>query len=240
VRDRLLCRIGGVPRLWAFVLSLFSLILMSCSSSSGSAVDVTVDYQDIAEPGFIDQTVLLEHGSGSDVVPTIRYTPLDADGEAVPGVEVSTVYGSDEGRLVVGTGGEIDILVFEGERASEVVGAEGAAINVIELGTSTAPWLTQPQAVRGGVEVSKFEAFEEVMLSNEDAADVSVRVVCILWNFPVPGQAQQAEQVDTVVDEVRVPAGETVVARVSEEFADRTDALGFGCDSLKAHPTIGS
>lgn len=77
-------------------------------------------------------------------------------------------------------------------------------------------------------------------LSNESSADADVRVVCILGNSPEPGHAQQAEQVDEVVEEVRVRAGETVFVPVSQGFAARTEALGFGCHSLKAHVTVGS
>ncbi len=219
---------------------LFVLFLMSCSPGSTGPVEISVDYQDIAEPGFMDQTVLIEHGSDRAVIPTMEYTPLDADGAVVPGVEVSTVYGSDRGQLVVGTAGEIDILVFQGERSSEVVDATGTATDVVELDIAPARWVSQPRAFRDGAEVAKFEVFDAVALSNDTSSDVVLRVVCIVWNSPGQGQAQQAEQVDTVVDQVLVGAGDTSLVPVSREFAARTDAVGFGCASVKAHPTLGS
>ena len=185
----------------------------------------------------MEQTVLLEHRSDRSVVPTMNYTPLDADGAVVPGVEVSSIFGSDRGQLIVGPAGEIDVLMFEGDRASEVVNARGVALEVVELDVATELLLSRPQAISNGTEVSKFEAFDEVRLSNETSVDADLRVVCILWNSPEPGHAQQAERVDTVIDTVTIRAGQSVVVPVSDAFLERTELFGFGCDSLKAHLT---
>ncbi len=216
---------------------LFAGSVLIASCSFGANDEVTADYVDVAELGFIDQTVFLEHGAGNDVIPTMEYTPLDESGDEVPGVDVSTIYGSDRGQLVVTPDGEIDILVFSGERVTDVVDVRSAAVESEVLETRGSPLEEQPLAIADGVEVTKSDVFDAVELSNNSSVDRALRVVCILWNRPAPGEAQQAAQVDVVVERVMVPAGATVVADASAAFIERTDALGFGCESLKAHLT---
>lgn len=220
-----------------FLLATTFLLAVSCSPDPGDEVEVTVNYQDIAELGFIDQMVLLQHGSDSAIVPTMQYVPLDVDGSVVTGVDVSTVYGSDQGQLVVTPDGEVDILVFTGDRVAEVVGATGTAIEIVELDKPGVLLSTEPQAIIDGTEVLKFEAFDEVGFTNESLSDVTIRIVCILWSSPDIGEAQQAEKVDVVVERTTVLAGETLVMEVSSEFTERVESLGFGCGSLKAHLT---
>jgi hypothetical protein len=196
-----------------------------------------ISYQDIADPGLIDQTVTLKNRSDEAIVPVIKYKALDADGDPVPGIKVETAYGSDRGLLVVATPGGTDVLVFSGDRVDDVVGVEAVVQKTLDAPDMNSSVQIEPELFSHGSPVTKLEAFDEMKLTNTSRADVALRVVCLVYDRPSPGNAQQADEVTVVLDRVELAAGETVSTGVTESFAQRTAVLGFGCDTIKAQLT---
>lgn len=95
--------------------------MAGCSASVGenhaatANVDesaLTFSYKGIADPGFMDQTLTIDNSAGTPVVLTAHLTARDAEGNPLPEVDVRTLYGSDEGRLVVLPGENVDVLAF--------------------------------------------------------------------------------------------------------------------------------
>lgn len=167
----------------------------------------------------------------------VEYTALDADSNEVPGIEVGTAFGSDRGLLLVAKPRAFDFLTFKGERASEVVDVSAEVVTVEEVPGPVVNVLALPEVLWEGEPVAGFEIFDEVVLANESDVVVAFRVVCLVYDSPAPGHAQQAEEISVVVDRVEVPAGEAVTTAVLDSFRQRTLEVGFGCASLKAHQT---
>lgn len=218
-------------------------VAMSCSSSNDSDApttsDISTTYVDIAQSGFIDQTVTFENRANVAVIPRTRYRALDGDGNAVGGIEVTTAFGSDRSLLVVPPTGYFDVLTFTGVRVDEVADVEIEVVDVVPVAGYNLGEGIEPEALDGdGASVSKFDAFSQIGLANPSDADIRYRVVCLIYDVPKPGNAQQAIDVSVAIESVLVPAGERVIAPVTESFAERTANLGYGCDSLKAHPTV--
>lgn len=229
-----------MQRLLAIVASAF--IVGSCTpSSDGTAPSigrVSAEYVDIGATGFIDQTVTFDNRAGVALVPQVSYRALDARGNAVPGIEVTAVFGSDRSLLVIPPTGYFDVLTFAGDRVREVVDVEVeitgiATVDGYELGKVIEPEPLGPD----GSSRTKIDPFSQVALTNTSDRDVYFRVVCLVYDSPETGNAQQAVEVSVVVEPTRVAAGQRVVLPVSTAFAERTAELGFGCDSLKLHPT---
>lgn len=221
------------------VAACAALSLSACGSTGGPTASATVEviYQDIGAPGYIDQTVTLGHSGTGVVVPTIEYTPLDTSGTPVEGVEVTTAFGSDRGLLVVTEQGGFDVLAFSGSRVREVVGVESVVIAVDEPDNSTTLPPADPAPLLGDQAVSKFEVFDAIEIINDGESQIAVRVVCLLYDRPAPGEAQQAEEIAVVAERIEVAPASTVVASPSQAFASQISGRNYGCDSLKAHLT---
>lgn len=216
-----------------------TLAASACAGAADGAAPalVEVTYDDIGAPGYIDQAVTLSHSGSGIAVPRIEYTPLDASGAPVDGVEVSTAFGSDRGLLAITPRGGFDVLAFNGTRAADVVGVDSNVVDIDELGESSALAPSDPVPLLGSQLVSKFDVFDSVEISNEGEGQIAVRVVCLLYNAPAPGEAQQAEEISVVAERIEVSGESSVVASASPSFTAEIASRGFGCDSLKAHLT---
>jgi len=202
-----------------------------------SPTSIEVSYEDIGPSGYIDQTVTLDYSGKGWTAPTIEYTPLDSSGEKVEGVDVTTAFGSDRGLLAFGAPGGFDILAFHGNRVAEVVGVNSVVVDSTELDGPSAVWPEEPTPLLANEVVTKFDLFDAVKVENSGDTQIAVRVVCLLYNVPAPGEAQQAEEIAVVVDRVEVAAASSAVAAVPEWFVAQATDRGFGCDSLKSHLT---
>ncbi|MFC8448954.1 hypothetical protein [Kitasatospora sp. NPDC057223] len=154
------------------------------------------------------------------VIPVLAFTALDKNHEAQPQVTVSTVYGSDHGDLVTPYGTSIDILRFSGTGAYDAadvrVTVQSAAAARIPAGLHD----VKTQALDGdGHEITKFERFSAVRLTNEDDIPVSVRIAYILWDQPLHGDTQQATEVTPIGGLTRIPAHGTAVVEVTADAA---------------------
>ena len=172
------------------------------------------------------------------MVPLVEYTALDADGDALPEVTVTTAFGSDRQLLLVAPGGSIDVLQFDGPGADKVEGVRS------EVMKSTSAALTETDTViavtpfdAAGTEVTKFDPFTEVMLDNPYSTAVHVRVVCLIYDTPAEGRPEQASEITELLPRVELAVGAStgfpIGAAVAQMFADR----GLACHSLKAHLT---
>ncbi|MDX3073259.1 hypothetical protein [Streptomyces sp. MI02-7b] len=96
------------------------------------------------------------------------------------------------------------------------VTVQSAAVARINAG----PHEVTTQALdRHGREISKFERFSAVRLTNEDDFPVAVRIAYILWDQPPKGVTQQAAEVTPIGGLTRVPAHGSAVVRVTGKEA---------------------
>lgn len=220
-------------------LLLAAVAISACAAvnGGGNEMSIAVSYEDIAPAGYIDQTATLSYSGQGVVVPTIRYTPVDAAGSPIEGVEVQTAFGSDRGLLALAAPGGFDILSFHGARAPEVVAVESAIVDTHQLSEATASPLGEPTPFRENEIVTKFDVFDSVEVENLGAGSAFVRVVCLVYNSPAVGEAQQADEVAQVVARFEVSGSSRATAAVDESFVADLADRGYGCDSLKAHLT---
>ncbi len=187
--------------------------------------------------GYMNQTLTIYNDSARMVAPTLEFTALDATGRPLPAVQVTTVYGSDRGRLVVAPGGGLDVLIFAGEGARL---AEDVAVSVRAAERVDAPAVGVEPIVApvddSGRVVDRNSPFAAVSLRNEDSEPMHVRLVYIIWTEPEGIERQQAERVVPIGDLIVIPPklGTLVPVRGEAQTA-MTDAAGHVPTSIKAY-----
>jgi hypothetical protein len=185
----------------------------------------------------MNQQVRIENTSRRSVVPVLSFTALDKNHQILPQVTVSTVYGSDRGNLVAAYGTSYDILRFSGTGAHDVADVRVQVESVTTAQIRAGIHEVKTQALDGaGHEVTKFDRFSAVRLTNEDDFPVSVRIAYILWDQPPKGVTQQAAEVTPVGGVTEVPAHGTAVVQVTGEAAAAVERNSGGpAVSLKAY-----
>lgn len=156
-------------------------------------------------------------GWGS-LVPVLTFQALDKDRRVLHDVEVKTVYGSDRGTLVVPEGQWYDVLRFSGEGQEDVVDVRVTVGSVAEtrLPADQGDVGVTTQALDSrGRDMSRFEPFAGVKLTNDNENSVMVRVVYIVWDQPKDGETQQAVEVTPVGGLTVVPAVDTATVQVT-------------------------
>jgi hypothetical protein len=225
---------------WRVVLLVLVAGAASCSdaNSEAGAGSLLISYEEGGEAGFIDQTVTIVNIAGVALAPVVEYTPLDSSGEVVPGLVPRAAFGSDRGLLMVAPGAQFDVLAFDGARSDEVVDVRARVVSVEEFPdvSGGAPIEPVPLSEEGEV-ISKFDPFSSVLLTNPESEPVTLRVVCLDYDSPPEGVSQQATEMSVVSARIVVPASSDLTVPASEDFARRTRGNGYGCSSLKAHPT---
>jgi hypothetical protein len=168
----------------------------------------------------MNQQLEINNASQNSVVPVLSFTALDKNHHVLPQVKVSTVYGSDRGNLVVHYGAGYDVLRFSGPGKDDV-----ADVRVTVRNTTTARIpaglheVTTQAPDSHGREITKFDRFSAVRLTNKDDFPVSVRIAYVLWDQPPKGVTQQAVEVTAVGGLTRVPAHGTAVVHVTGKAA---------------------
>ncbi|SEE90857.1 hypothetical protein [Jiangella alba] len=201
------------------------MLTAGCSASAEHATQaidpaaLTFSYEATAAPGYLDQTLTIDNANSASVALTAELTPLDADGAPLPDVAVETVYGSERGRLVLPPGDNVDILMFHGARAADVsdVQVEVTGIEPVDHPDVTSVVAAIPVDSAGNEAIPP-APFSRVVLQNDNAAAVSVSVLCIVWDNPEPGRSQQALQV-VEVGSTTVPASGSSDLKLSPEVA---------------------
>ncbi|MFD8705186.1 hypothetical protein ACFV1W_21665 [Kitasatospora sp. NPDC059648] len=180
-----------------------------------AAASLSFRYHALGKQEYIDQTLAINNNGQTSVVPTLTITAVDSSGKDLPDVQVTTAYGSDRGSLVVQPGGGYDVLAFHGADARQVADVK-VSVKVTaaaDLLASASPVEAQP-ADSTGQPLTKFDAFDQVILKNPNKTAVSVRVVYLVYDQPPPGASQQAIEVVPIGELTTVPAAGTASVTV--------------------------
>lgn len=185
----------------------------------------------------INQTLQIHNAVHRSATAELSLKALDKSGRVLPGVTVSTVYGGDRGNLVLPYGYTYDILRFSGPGRRDVadvrVSVRDAAFARVRAGTHEVS--TQALDSRGR-EITRFERFTAVRLTNSDDFPVAVRLAYILWDQPPKGATQQAVEITPVGGLTQVPAHGTAVVQVTGKAAAAVARNSYGpAVSIKAY-----
>src|SRR4051794_32837328 len=155
----------------------------------------------------IDQILDIHNDGLHAVAPVLKITPLDAYRQPIPGVTVTTAFGSDKGeRVVASLFTDFDILHFEGERAGEV---RHARVTITKLKQVRYPDMHEEVTVdryQSGVKVDDFDAqFDAVKLTNPNGDALPIKVVLVAWRRTQKGEPQQFEWAIPIGPAVKVP-----------------------------------
>ncbi|THA40668.1 hypothetical protein [Streptomyces sp. A1547] len=180
---------------------------------------------------------MIDNDGRTGVVPTLTITAVDAAGKDLPDVRVRTAYGSDRGGLVVQHGRAYDILAFSGAEADRVADVR---VTVKELVPADLPAgssaIEAKPADAAGQPMSKFDAFDQVILKNPNATAVSVRVVYLVYDQPKSGASQQVAEVVPIGRLTTIPAGATSSVTVSGDAKAAVQKFSGGpAVSVKAY-----
>lgn len=190
----------------------------------GGDEDIAYEFESLGGENEMDQVLWLEHGADVGLAPKLALTPLDGEGDEIPGVKVHTAFGSDEGRLVIPPkAAVIDILRFSGKRARDVEDVE-LEVPSLERVETTEPAPEAVDITRIDSKGRPFKApdgggfFDAVRVDNPSAGSARVRVALIEWEDPPPGQPQQAARVTPLSDLLQVPGKDSKTITLPPEL----------------------
>ncbi|MPY31604.1 hypothetical protein FNH09_10015 [Streptomyces adustus] len=185
----------------------------------------------------INQILQITNASPASVVPVLSFEALDKRHHVLPQVKVSTIYGSDQGKLVTPYGTSTDILRFAGLGKHDVADVRVTVRSTTSADIPAGMHEVTTQALDShGRKITKFERFSAVEVTNEDDFPVSVRIAYILWDQPPKGVTQQAVEVTPIGDLTRVPAHGSAVVHVTGKAAAAVTRNSNGpAVSLKAY-----
>ncbi len=185
----------------------------------------------------MNQTLQITNDLPASVVPVLSFEALDKHHHVLHGVKVSTIYGSDRGELVTPYGSSLDILRFSGPGKHEVADVRVTVRRTSIASVPAGLHEVTTQALDGhGREITKFERFSAVRLTNEDDIPVSVRIAYVLWDQPPKGVTQQAIEVTPIGGLTEVPAHGTAVVHVAGKAAAAVARNSYGpAVSIKAY-----
>lgn len=221
-------RAHGAPASLGVVAGLVvTLLLAGCGlvTPPGAASLLRFEFAPTTGDGYMNQLLTIYNDGTRLLAPTLEFTALDAARSPLPAVRVTTVYGSDRGRLVVPPGGGVDVLVFTGEGAqlAEDVTVSVRAAEVVDAPVVGVEPVVTPVDDSGRV-LDRNSRFTAVSLRNEDSEPMSVRLVYIVWTEPEGDERQQAEQVVPVGDLIVLPPKQSTLVPVTG--AARTAVAG--------------
>lgn len=238
-------------RLWCFGMAVVvgGVLLTGCGARGGGgeagASDGEVDrfalsFRYIGDSGVdetMNQQLAIKNSVPVSVVPVLSFEALDKKGDVLPHVKVGTVYGSDRGRLVAPSGTSGDIMRFSGAGKHDVADVRVTVLEIYTAQNPAGPQGVDAQALDAhGREITRFERFSAVRLTNQDDIAVSVRIVYIMWDQPPKGVTQQAVEVTAIGGLTRVPAYGSAVVKVSGDAASAVARDSNGpAVSLKAY-----
>ena len=198
---------------------------------------LSFDYQRLGRVGEMDQTLMITSAAKVPMTVTAVLVALDADGNQLPRVTVSSVFGTERGERVLMPGENIDALAFGGTGAAEVRGISVQRISATATrGVRPAP---EPVSARVVDEVERTVATRfaggGVLVENRNDTALDVQVVLIIWSRPAKGESQQAEQV-LHLGAARVPARGKVEVKPSATDAATIDKFGMSnAETVKAY-----
>jgi len=184
--------------------------------------EVTFKYTAFGGNDQIDQILDIHNDGLHAIRPTLEITPLDANHQPIPGVTVTTAFGSDRGQQVISSYfTDFDILHFEGARASEV---RDVRVRISKLHQARYPEMSREVTVdryEGGVKVTDFDQpFDSVQLVNPNGHDLTMKVVLIAWRRTTKGAPQQFDWAIPIGAPVKVPAHGRTTVKLPGDLAD--------------------
>ncbi|WP_344076338.1 hypothetical protein [Streptomyces crystallinus] len=184
--------------------------------------DLSFSYTGVSsEDETINQTVSIHNTYRRSVVTLLSFTALDRAHQPMPQVKVTTVFGSDRGTLVSPYGYSYDILRFSGPGQHEVADVQVKVDKVV----AAAPRVVAGEPVTtqalddAGRDISRFERFSKVRLTNPNTWPVYVRVSYLVYDQPPKGQSQQVISATPIGGLTRVPSHGTTTIEVKGEAA---------------------
>jgi hypothetical protein len=185
--------------------------------SSGHYKGLSFHYVgDSGEDETINQQLQITSRYEVSVDPYLSFSALDKNHHVLHKVKVSTVFGSDSGKLVVPTGIGYDILRFSGPGEHEVADVRVAIRQVKPADTPGNSFDVTTQALDAqGNKVDKSQRFSQVSLTNEGDLPVTARIVYIVWDQPRDGETQQAVEVVPIGGLIPVTPHDSVVVKVT-------------------------
>ncbi|MEU9138246.1 hypothetical protein AB0D33_20185 [Streptomyces sp. NPDC048404] len=185
----------------------------------------------------MNQTLHLTNDLPASVAPVLSFKALDKHDHVLRHVKVSTIYGSDRGELVIPYGTSLDILRFSGTGKHDVADVRVTVRSMTIASVPAGMHDVTTQALDShGREITRFERFSAVRLTNENNIAVSVRVAYVVWDQPPEGVTQQAVEVTPIGGLTRVPAHGTAVVHVTGKAAAAVARNSYGpAVSIKAY-----
>ncbi|GAA0939397.1 hypothetical protein GCM10009554_29100 [Kribbella koreensis] len=190
-------------------------------------------YRRIGGEGYMDQVLTIVNGGPTAAVPTLEITPLDPSGTPVLGITVGTAYGSDRGKVLVPTAGDAtDVLIFHGADVARISDVRVSVRDMVTPDYPRAPVFDDPQPRDdSGTPTTKSGPFSAFTVINPNRGQISLGVVCIIWNQPFDGQPQEVLEA-TTLGVATVAGRDTATIPVP---ASAQQARTRGCGSLKAY-----
>ncbi|MFD0522907.1 hypothetical protein [Paractinoplanes durhamensis] len=84
----------------ALAVTAMFLLVTACMTEWNRVPPLTFAYHHHNGSGLMDQTVEIINSGRSAEVPTLEIVPVDSSGAVLAGIHVTTLYGSDVGRLL--------------------------------------------------------------------------------------------------------------------------------------------
>lgn len=192
------------------------------ATNQDAAEQLAFGYRAVGGAGNIDQVLTIGNDSDMHALPSLDFTALDKDGQPLDDVRVATLFGSDQGLVLVPAGGTAyDVLKFTGRGANHV---EDVEVTVASVEVAEASSVEPPEVdYRGedGHPVNRPWLAATFRVSNSGDHDYLVRLVGIVWARPLPGRPQQADEVIALGGPIRVPAHDTVVIPTTSDARNR-------------------
>ena len=214
----------------AFVLAVLIGFGVKFGWTAAPTPELTFAFHRVNAPGYIDQTLDISNLSTNGIVPVLKIVAVDASGAVLPGITVTTAYGSDRGNIVIPARETVnDILAFAGSNAANVTDVH--VVITSQTSDSDRPMQAQyvtAQAVdASGGPTSKFRTVRGRRVDESEPVDIKVGVVCIQWDQPPSGQPQQAVAV--------IPLGVTMVPASGSTTIPMSGSDASGCGSIKVY-----
>lgn len=198
------------------------LALCGCAGDEPDPGDLAFDYRSLGGDSQIDQFLSLTHEADVGLAPSIEITPLDGEGEKIPGVKAHTAFGSDRGRVVIPPEGIVsDVLRFSGPRARDVEDVELQVTSLEEADAEPAPEELDTKRMANGRPVKDGVLFDAYRIDNPNPGEATVRVALIEWEDPPEGKPQQAARVTPLSSLLRVPGKGSRTVRMPPELRKR-------------------
>lgn len=176
-------------------------------------IQLTTTFTRIAESGYIDMSLDFVNPTDDPVTLVGLLVARDSSGAALPGVQVTTAFGTESGRAVVLPGVNVDFVQLDGPGEQEVreITLESPRVTVLDDVPET-EYVELTPLDGNGRELEYDMLAQQVRLENPNPTAVRVRVVLMALRAPEEGVPQEATLVRDVTTVEADAAGTTVVA----------------------------